>query len=73
MTNDDFSILMKNASYFERSTHYDPTFIELDLRLVGAESNIERESIMKERLSLLHDRIDNVVANLRYLEDALTA
>lgn len=35
-----------------------------DDRLALAESDTERDAIVSERLSLLHEGVDNVVANL---------
>ena len=75
MTNNSRSILLNNASYFRTLVHHNPTFLELDVRLAMAESDTERDAIARERLSLLHEGIDNVVANLRFLQeqDAMAA
>ena len=63
------NILLNNASYFRTLVHHNPTFLELDVRLAMAESDTERDAIARERLSLLHEGIDNVVANLRFLQE----
>ena len=75
MTNNSRSILLNNASYFRTLVHHNPTFLELDVRLAMAESDTERDAIAAERLSLLHEGIDTVVTNLRFLQeqDAMAA
>ena len=69
MNNNSRSILLNNASYFRTLVHHNPTFLELDVRLAMAESDTERDAIARERLSLLHQGIDNVVTNLRFLQE----
>lgn len=69
MTNDSRSILLNNASYFRTLVHHNPSFLELDVRLALAVSDQERDAIAAERLSLLHQGIDDVAANLRFLQE----
>lgn len=75
MTNDSRSILLNNASYFRTLVHHNPAFLDLDVRLALAESDTERDVIARERISLLNEGINNVVANLRFLQeqDAIAA
>ena len=65
MTNDSCSILKRNASYFSSLVQQNPTFLDLDVRLALAESDLERERIAKERQSLLRVNLDHVAANLQ--------
>ena len=69
MTNDSRSILLNNASYFRTLVHHNPAFLDLDVRLALADSDNERDAIARERVSLLHEGIDNVVTNLRFLNE----
>ena len=70
MTNDSCSILKRNASYFSSLVQQNPTFLDLDVRLALAESDLERDEIARERLSLLHEGINAVAMNLRFLQEA---
>ena len=65
--NDSRSIFMQNASYLRTLVSTDPAFFELDVRLVLAKSDTERDAIVSERLSLLNECMDNVIENLMAL------